>query len=130
MGKRLELVQVEKCLWKVVKSGVTIAELYLDYLEQMARAVLSRSIEPKDKLEVLRLALSHAILYMNSRNRILQSSLREFARPIEGWSGNDPKVRSKVAMNFSKIIPVVRNASEKDVRRGLNYLGNRGCRKG
>lgn len=124
MGKRLELVQEEKTLWRVVKSGVTIAQLYLNHIQETEKVTVSRSIEPKDRLEVLRLALSHAVQYMRARDLLDQGleyrSRGEFDRTT---GAGDPVSKSRQVMTFSKIPPVVQKASEKDVRRGLEGWG-------
>jgi hypothetical protein len=112
----LSLKQAQE-FWLVTSRDRKVAKLGVDRDRQVVWVILDEMIDDDDRLEVLRLALSHAILYLRRRN-VAQEGLGKFARPAHMPSVDSPSV-SVAAMRFTSIADAVVNASEKEVRAGL-----------
>lgn len=105
-------------VWTIFQDGVPIAEIHLDYLDQVREVVLYADASEAVRLEVLRLAASHVRQYVKNRAVGVMGGII-----IGEYRNNDlTSYDSQRLMNFAAIPPEIWELDHETITKGLSEL--------
>jgi len=105
-------------VWAVSKNGKPVAEVYLDYHDQVDEVVLYANTSAQVQLDILRLAASHVRQYVRHRSRVPFSGLVTAKSNDRSLSKSD----SRRLMHFAAIPKEILTLDREMIVRELNLL--------